>query len=139
MILKEADDRAQDIAELERLKATAPSSYHVAIERQIKNIYAGRQGERDVAHFLKRELGSSSIMAILHDLRLEVDGDYSQIDHLVINRIQASAWVLETKNYSGRLSCDEHGDWTVWQGGKPRRSLRRSIQRDASARCSAAG
>lgn len=120
MIFKEADDRSKDISELRRLKETSPSSYGRAIQQQIDNIYAGVAGERDAAHFLKREFVHSENIAVLHDLRIGVDGDYAQIDHLVLHRVRGAAWVLETKNYSGRLSCDEHGDWTVWRNGKPR-------------------
>src|SRR3546814_12193033 len=48
-----------------------------------------------------------------------VDGDYAQIDHLIMHHKQGAAWVLETKNFSGRLSCNEHGDWTVWNRKTP--------------------
>lgn len=119
MILKEADGRADDIAQLKQLLNEAPAKHHTKIQRQIDNIYAGVAAERDAAHFLGRGFGKSDRIAILHDLRLELDGDAAQIDHLVIHRFQAKAWVLETKNYSGRLTCDEHGDWTVWYGRKP--------------------
>jgi hypothetical protein len=120
MVLKEADDRSEDIAELKRLKDASAASFGPAIQKQIDNIYAGVAGERDAAHFINREFGNSERMAVFHDLRIGVDGDYAQMDHLVIHRFQAAAWVLETKNYAGRLSCDEHGDWTTWLGGKPR-------------------
>lgn len=119
MILKEADDRSSDIAELEGLKRTSPQAFHAAIQKQINNIRAGVAGERNAAHFLKRQFEHSDNVAILHDLRIGIDGDFAQIDHLVMHRVQRAAWVLETKNYSGRLSCDEHGDWTVWRGRKP--------------------
>lgn len=120
MILKEADDRSADIAELKRLKEATPPTFHAAIQKQIDQIYSGLEGEKNAAHFLKREFGKSESVAILHDLRLELDGDCTQIDHLLIHRVQAAAWVLETKNYSGRMTCDAHGDWTVWYGRKPR-------------------
>jgi hypothetical protein len=119
MILKEADDRSDDIKELKRLKDASPPRCQAAIQRQIEQIYAGISGERDAAHFLNREFGQSQSIAILHDLRLPVDGGYAQIDHLVMHRFQGAVWVLETKNYAGRLSCDEHGDWTVWRNKKP--------------------
>lgn len=119
MILKEADDRSGDIAELKRLKDTSPPRFHATIQKQIADIYAGLEGERSAAHFINREYRHSEKMLVLHDLRIGVDEDYAQIDHLVIHRFQRVAWVLETKNYSGRLSCDEHGDWTVWYGRKP--------------------
>lgn len=120
MILKQKDDASDDIAVLKQLLTEAPQSARARIEKEIKNIKAGVAGERDAAHFLARAFGESSRMAVLNDLRLEHEGETAQIDHLVIHRFQAAAWVLETKNYSGRLTCDEHGDWTVWSRGKPR-------------------
>lgn len=119
MILKDADDRTGDIAQLQRLKALAPSSFHKAIQKQIDNIYRGIEGEKSAAHFINREFGASERIIVLHDVRIGVDGDFAQIDHLLIHRVQGAAWVLETKNFSGRLTCDEHGDWTVWNGRKP--------------------
>jgi Nuclease-related domain len=119
MILKDADDLSGEIAKLENLRDTSPRSFQSAIQKQINKLLAGRAGERSAAHFLNRHFGHSENIVVLHDLRLGIEGDFAQIDHLVIHRIQRSAWVLETKNYSGRLSCDEHGDWTVWRSGKP--------------------
>ncbi|UUR07918.1 nuclease-related domain-containing protein [Sphingomonas glaciei] len=118
VILKEADDHSAEIAELERLKGLAPKAFK-AIEREIRNIRSGASGEESAAHFINREFGRSERLAIIHDLRIGTEDDFAQIDHLLIHRLQATAWVLETKNYSGRLSCNEHGDWTVWYGGKP--------------------
>jgi hypothetical protein len=119
MILKKADDRSDDIAVLKGLRQASPAAFHAIILKQIDNIHAGVSGERQAAHFLEREFGRNENTAILHDLRLGVDEDFAQIDHLLIHRVRQTAWVLETKNYSGRLSCDDHGDWTVWKNGKP--------------------
>lgn len=119
MILKHAQGSTDAIAELERLRNMVPQNGHSAIDNRIARLRKGDAGERTVAHFLDREFGASDRMAILHDLRLDVDGGTAQIDHLVIHRVQQAAWILETKNYSGNLSCDEHGDWTLWYGRKP--------------------
>lgn len=120
MILKEADDRSDELAELERLlSACTDEQKRSAIKRQILMLQSGLRGERDAAHFLDRAFGASEKMLVIHDLRFEVNGEFAQIDHLVLHRIQRSAWVLETKNHAGRLNCDEHGDWTVWRGSKP--------------------
>ncbi|MXO49673.1 hypothetical protein GRI69_15595 [Erythrobacter vulgaris] len=120
MIWKDADDRSGDIAQLERLLESAPEKHQSRISKQIANIRSGQSGERRAAHFLGREFGTSQSIGIAHDLRLELGDEVAQIDHLVIHRYQATAWVLETKNYAGRITCDEHGDWTVWNRGKPR-------------------
>lgn len=120
MILKEADDRSRDIAELQRLKQTADEKLHARIDKQIRNVRTGAKGESDAAYFLKGEYGASEGVIVINDLRLEIDGDFVQIDHLVLHRFQGAAWVLESKNWSGRMTCDEHGDWTVWYGKKPK-------------------
>lgn len=120
MIWKNADDRKSDLELLEQLRANAPATHQARIQKKIANVRSGQKGERDAAHFLNREFGTSQTIGILHDLRLEHDGEVAQIDHLVIHRYQATAWVLETKNYAGRITCDEHDDWTVWNHGKPR-------------------
>lgn len=120
MILKEADDRSGDLAELERLhSASDDERQRSAIKQQILMLRSGVRGERDAAHFLNREFGASENVLIVHDLRFQIEGEFAQIDHLVLHRVQRSAWVLETKNHAGRLTCDEHGDWTVWRGSKP--------------------
>ena len=119
MVLKEADDRSEELAELERLlSASTDKQQRSAIERQISMLRSGSRGEQDAAHFLDRGFGASENILIIHDLRFQVDGEFAQIDHLVLHRVQRSAWVLETKNHAGRLTCDEHGDWTVWRGSK---------------------
>lgn len=120
MILKQADDLSDEIWSLKQLVgATTDKKQRDAIERQLVNLKSGQSGERSAAHFLNREFGASANVLIIHDLRFEVEGEFAQIDHLVIHRVQRSAWVLETKNYAGRMTCDEHGDWTVWRGSKP--------------------
>lgn len=119
MIIKSAEGREADLTELRRLRAKAAQADLAKIDREIRNIEKGAAGEKSAAHFIDREFRQSSKMAILHDLRLELGEEVAQIDHLVIHRYQQTAWVLETKNFAGRLSCDEHGDWTIWQGAKP--------------------
>jgi hypothetical protein len=47
----------------------------------------------------------------LHDLRLVVDGDVAQIDHLIINR-GIGMYLIETKNYKGNLIINDHGEFT---------------------------
>ncbi|MDG6078103.1 NERD domain-containing protein [Erythrobacter litoralis] len=119
MLLKQAEGSSNDLKQLEDLRTEVSPEYRPKIDSQIARLRKGEAGEKTTAHFLNRELGASDRIGILHDLRLEVEGDVAQIDHLVIHRVQQAAWVLESKNYSGNLSCDEHGDWTIWYGKKP--------------------
>ena len=52
---------------------------------------------------------------LLHDLRFVLDGETAQIDHLVINRTGYMV-LIETKNYSGDLEVNAHGEFTVRYG-----------------------
>ena len=52
---------------------------------------------------------------MLHNLRFEVDGEVAQIDHLVINRTGYIV-LIETKNYTGDLEVNAHGEFTVHYG-----------------------
>lgn len=117
MIFKQADCHVNDLATLEELKARCPSKA-AAIAKEIRAIRAGASGEESAAYFLRGAFADSDRLAIINDLRFDNDGDFTQIDHLLIHRYQRAAWVLETKNYKGRLTCNEHGDWTVWYAGK---------------------
>lgn len=119
MILKEATGRDDDIREIERLVALNPQ-IRAKAETEIRNIRSGLSGEGSAAHFLNREFRDSKRVAVFHDIRIDCgDGDFAQIDHLLIHRVQGTAWILETKNYSGDLSCDEHGDWVVFYNRRP--------------------
>lgn len=119
MILKPALKSSRDIDELERIAAEHPASA-VKARQQIARIGLGNRGEENAAHFLDRLYRDSQRNALLHDVRLEcAEGDFAQIDHLLINRVWATVWILETKNYSGNMKCNEHGDWTVYYGSKP--------------------
>ena len=44
----------------------------------------------------------------MHDLRFVIDGEVTQIDHLILNQM-ASVFLLETKNYACNLVINERG------------------------------
>jgi hypothetical protein len=70
---------------------------------------------------------------IFHDIRFSRDGDVTQIDHLILDNRNHCACVVETKNYSGTLACDQAGDWSVKYGKNvyPRESPVRQSKRHA--------
>lgn len=118
MILKNIDGREADVAVLEGLlRETSNEKTKSRIQQEIWNIKSGIRGEGSAAHYLDHRFRDCDRNFVLHDLRISAgDGEFSQIDHLVINRNLGVAWLMETKNYSGRLSCNADGDWTVWYG-----------------------
>ncbi|WP_073981376.1 nuclease-related domain-containing protein [Erythrobacter donghaensis] len=116
MILKASDGRSGDIEVLESLlKGEITADQRRAIEAELYTIRKGAEGERETAHILDRIYGHSERVAVIHDLRLP-DGlnGYVQFDHLLLNRVLKRIAVLETKNFSGRISKNEHNEWCVW-------------------------
>ena len=116
MILKVSDGRAGDISALEALlMEPITAEQRRAIETELYTLRQGVRGERQTAHVLDRTYGHARQNAIIHDLRLPDGlGGYVQFDHLVFNRILKRVAVLETKNFSGRISKNEHNEWCVW-------------------------
>ena len=70
---------------------------------------------------IDRHLLSSADTAVIHDLRIaDEGGGFAQFDHLLLNRHAKRATIVEVKNYSGRLSKNDHGEWMVWYPGQRR-------------------
>ncbi|KPQ38162.1 MAG: Nuclease-related domain (plasmid) [Porphyrobacter sp. HL-46] len=116
MILKASEGRADDIGALEAL-LTEPitAEQRTAIETEIYALQQGVRGERETAHILDRIYGHSERIAVIHDLRIADGlGGYVQFDHILLHRFLKRVAVLETKNFSGRISKNEHDEWAVW-------------------------
>jgi hypothetical protein len=87
------------------------------IERQLRNIEAGERGEKDSAYFIDFYFGKSANWAIIHDLRIQHEGQVAQIDHLVMNRFM-DIYVLETKNFHYGLKVTPEGEFLIYNGQK---------------------
>jgi hypothetical protein len=91
--------------------------------RRFENWSKGKRGEIVVAEALK---SLSNSYVLLNDLTLP-DGK-GNVDHLVI--APNGLFVIETKNYSGRVKC-EGDQWFV--NGRPSKSVSRQAKRNAMA------
>lgn len=121
MLIKSPDDYSK---RLRLLKELGHSEQLDARQKQwLSNEYwrlaPGLAGERDAAHYLDMSFSESKNHAILHDLRLEADGDTAQIDHLVVDRM-LHFFLLETKTYRGNLHINDHGEFMVEYPGERR-------------------
>lgn len=85
------------------------------VNEELSRVRAGATGERDAAHDIDSHFKGSSYHVVIHDLRLFVEGDVAQIDHLIIARAGIS-YLLETKNFSGNLLINDQGEYTVDYG-----------------------
>jgi ssDNA-binding Zn-finger/Zn-ribbon topoisomerase 1 len=70
-------------------------------------IKAGFDAERQMAHYLQRAFGKDAECYVLNDLRIELDGDFAQIDHLVVTRF--GFFIIESK--AGGIVVTKRGDW----------------------------
>lgn len=120
MIIKEADAKDSQVAELESLGARRDIDEHVRkrIEQEIRNIRAGIKGEKEAAYEIDFHFGPSKNYAVIHDLRIEVEGRVAQIDHLVIGRF-LDIWVCETKNFCEGIAINEQGECSRFYNNKP--------------------
>jgi hypothetical protein len=116
MILKQADDKQADIDILHNLAGRASSNrQRHDIQSEIDNIVAGMRGEQDASYYLDQEFRHRDDAVVIHDLRLEEEGDVAQIDHIVISR-RRQVFVLETKALKASISCNDAGEWEAVYG-----------------------
>jgi hypothetical protein len=120
MLIKQADDRSEDIEALKTLAARPDVTIETRrrIEQEIRNIQSGMKGEAEAAYEMGFHYGESKNWMIVHDLRLECGGRTAQIDHLLINRF-LEIYVCESKRFSEGVSVNEQGEFSAFFGGKP--------------------
>lgn len=117
MLLKSADNKDDQIIDLERLVSTAPADKKAKIEQELRNVRAGLKGEQEAAYLIDFGLKDSRNTLVLHDLRFEIDGRVAQIDHLLLHRT-LTVYALETKSFHAGLKITEEGEFMRWNGFK---------------------
>ena len=80
---------------------------------------AGRRAERQMAHYLRRAFTDRPGVRVFNDLRLERDGEFAQIDHLLLHK--HGFVIIESKSVHDAVAVDQHGEWRRrvrgrWQG-----------------------
>lgn len=122
MLIKSSDDKSKRLKLLEDLQNsnTLNQDQKDWLRENIWTHRMGTQGEKDAAHYLDSYFRDSKNTAVIHDLRIEVDGQVAQIDHLIISRF-LDFYLLETKNFNGNLAITEQGEFSVqYSGGRVR-------------------
>lgn len=119
MLIKSADDKSKRIALLQDLQnSTLLDTWQKQrVRESLAAFIKGIQGERDAAHYLDNHYRDGANHAVIHDLRIEIDGEVAQIDHLLINRMM-HFYLIETKNYNGNLSISDRGEFSVTYAGE---------------------
>lgn len=117
MLFKQADDKSKRLKLLEDLQSSPAldAKQKDWLKDEYWRVKHGIDGERDAAFHIDSLMRDGPNTAVLHDLRLVVDGEVAQIDHLVFNRL-LDFILVETKCYSGNIQINEAGEFTVQYG-----------------------
>lgn len=129
MLIKSPDDKKKRLRLLEELRASDRLDERQKdwLRNEYRRLAPGTAGERDAAHYLDMSFSDSKNHAVLHDLRLEADGQIAQIDHLIVNRM-LYFYLLETKTYSGSLHINEQGEFMVEYSGERRYGIESPLE-----------
>lgn len=119
MLIKEKDKLQEQIDYLtDLMERDIDEDKKRLIERELKFIHSGKKGEDSSAYYLDFDFKKSKNWAVIHDLRIEHDGNVAQIDHLLIGRLM-DIYVIESKNYTSGVSISEEGDFSYFYNNKP--------------------
>ena len=119
MIIKNKDNNQSSIDYLsDLLDRDIPDDKKRLIEREIKCMYSGNKGEESSAYYLDFDIGNRKNWVVIHDLRLEHDGDVAQIDHLLLGRMM-DVYVVESKNFTYGVSINEDGEFSYFYNNRP--------------------
>lgn len=114
VVLKEGSTAEEQLRQMEVAKGTFGPRAEARLEKDLRLVRAGIDGERRILYELKN---SHMDMFILQDLFLEHEGLTAQIDFLVIT--PQRNFVIECKNLVGNIEINSRGDFTrSFEGGK---------------------
>ncbi len=121
LFYKEFSEDNKQLRELEELSMRVKTREKKAfIDRDIKLLKLGLEGEKNVAY----ELKSSKIpMICLHNIRLEDGDDVAQLDFVVITH--RFIMVLETKRLNGDIYINEAGEFIRYIKNKQGKVLKK--------------
>lgn len=114
IVLKEGSTAEEQLRQMEAAKGTFDPRAEARLEKDLRLVRAGIDGERRILYELKN---SHMDMFILQDLFLEHEGLTAQIDFLVIT--PQRNFVIECKNLVGNIEINSRGDFIrTFEGGK---------------------
>jgi len=119
MIIKNKDNNQDSIDYLsDLLERDFSDETKSLIEREIKSLYSGSSDRETADYFLNIEFKQSKNWILIHDLRLEHNGEVAQIDHLLIGRAM-DVYIIDSKNFTYDVSISEKGDFSYYYNVSP--------------------
>jgi len=117
MIYKELDSKQNIINTLKNLLKTSQSEKQKALIRQdLQALKNGYEAEKQNAYYIDFYLKDSKNIIVLHDIRIEYNGQTAQIDHMLISRFGIE--LLESKSFIGETTINDDLSITVKYNGK---------------------
>lgn len=114
VVLKEGSTAEEQLRRMEAAKGTLGPRAEARLEKDLRLVRAGIEGERRILYELKN---SHMDMFILQDLFLKHEGLTAQIDFLVVT--PQRNFVIECKNLVGNIEINSRGDFIrSFEGGK---------------------
>lgn len=93
---------------------------------------AGDAAEKQMAFYLKREFRIAKDIWVINDLRIGHDGEFAQIDHLLVS--QRGMFIIESKSVTGSVHINAHGEWAREYDGKSEGMPSPVLQAEAQGR-----
>ena len=119
MIIKNKDDSQDAIDYLsDLLERDISDDKKKLIDRELNNLCSGQSAEDTAVYYLDSVFKRSKNWALIHDIRIEHDGDVAKIDHLLIGRMM-DVYVIESKNFTSGVTISEEGDFSYFYKDKP--------------------
>lgn len=121
-VIKKFEPRTADVKQLEWiLNQLTPEQDKLKrlVLGDLKRIRHGDKAERNSSYLLDQLYADRSDAILLHGLRLELDDQVAQIDHLAINRF-GIVTLFETKSFSTGIKVDAKGVFWRWNRFKKR-------------------
>ena len=78
---------------------------------------AGRRAEEQMAHYLRRFFASSTEVDVMNYLRIDLQGEVAQMDHLVLHPFGIT--IVESKSVAGSVQIKDDGQWIRWFNKQP--------------------
>ena len=117
MLYKNIDSKELEINQLKNLlKQSKNPKQQALIRADLARIENGYKAEKDNAYYLDFSFKDSPNHILLHDIRIEHNGQVAQIDHILISRLRIE--VLESKSFKGILTIKGDGSLNVEYGKK---------------------
>lgn len=79
-----------------------------------KRCKSGFQAEKQMSFYLKRAFQKEKDIFVINDLRLVLNDDVAQIDHLIVHRY--GFIIIESKSVTTKIKINEHGEWIRFYG-----------------------